>query len=139
MDGVVTDTARLHADAWTAVFDDLLRRRADEGRGDFAPFTVEDYLTYVDGRPRLDGIQGFLASRGLDLPFGDPDDPPGNGSVCAVGNRKDRSFVDLILRDGVRAFDDALALLDRARGRRASPSPRCRPAGTRPRCCDRPG
>ncbi len=113
VDGVVTDTARVHAAAWTSVFDDVLRRRADAGLGDFTPFTLEDYLTYVDGRPRYEGVQGFLASRTIDLPAGSPVDPPGNDTVCAIGNRKDRTFVDLILRDGVRAFPDALALLGR--------------------------
>jgi alpha,alpha-trehalase len=113
VDGVVTDTARVHAAAWTSVFDDVLRKGADAGLGDFTPFTLEDYLTYVDGRPRYEGVQGFLASRAIDLPAGSPVDPPGNDTVCAIGNRKDRTFVDLILRDGVRAFPDALALLGR--------------------------
>lgn len=113
VDGVITDTARVHAAAWTSVFDDVLRRRADAGLGDFARFTPQDYLTHVDGRPRYEGVQSFLDSRGIDLPTGAPDDPPGNDTVCAIGNRKDRTFVDLILRDGVRAFPDALGLLTR--------------------------
>ncbi len=113
VDGVITDTARVHAAAWTSVFDDVLRKRADAGLGAFSPFTPEDYLTHVDGRPRYEGVQTFLDSRGIDLPTGAPDDPPGNDTVCAIGNRKDRTFVDLILRDGVRAFPDALALLAR--------------------------
>jgi alpha,alpha-trehalase len=113
VDGVVTDTARVHASAWTAVFDDILRRRAAAGLGDFEPFTPDDYLAFVDGKPRYDGVQSFLASRRIDLPHGSPDDPPGNDTICAIGNRKDRFFIDLILRDGVRAFPDALALLER--------------------------
>ena len=113
VDGVITDTARVHATAWTSVFDDVLRKRADAGLGDVAPFTPEDYLTYVDGRPRYEGVRSFLDSRGIDLPTGAPDNPPGNDTVCAIGNRKDRTFVDLILRDGVRAFPDALALVAR--------------------------
>lgn len=112
VDGVVTDTARVHADAWTAVFDDLLRRRAGAG-AELEPFTPDDYLAYVDGRSRLDGVTTFLASRGIELPHGSPDDPPGNDTVCAVGNRKDRSFVDLILRDGVQAFPDTIGLIER--------------------------
>lgn len=113
VDGVITDTARVHATAWTSVFDDVLRKRADAGLDDFAPFTPQDYLSHVDGRPRYEGVQSFLDSRGIDLPTGAPDDPPGNDTVCAIGNRKDRTFVDLILRDGVRAFPDALALVAR--------------------------
>jgi alpha,alpha-trehalase len=104
VDGVVTDTATVHAAAWKAVFDEV----ADE------PFRLpEDYRAYVDGKPRYDGVSSFLASRGITLPYGSPDDAPGRDTVCAIGNRKDRCFLDLILRDGVRAFPDALRLLDR--------------------------
>lgn len=115
VDGVVTDTARIHAGAWAAVFDDVLRRRAEDGGDAFVAFSPEDYLAHVDGRGRYDGVAGFLASRGVDLPWGAPDDPPGNDTVCAIGNRKDRIFVDLILRDGVRPFPDTDDLLRRLR------------------------
>lgn len=116
VDGVLTDTARVHATAWRVVFDDLLRRRADATGHPFEPFSEQDYLACVDGKPRYDGARSFLVSRGIDLPEGAPDDPPGDGSVCAIGNRKDRRFVDLILRDGVQSFPDALALLERLIG-----------------------
>lgn len=113
VDGVLTDTARVHAAAWQAVFDDLLRRRGAAAGGEVEPFSDQDYLAYVDGKPRYDGARSFLESRGIELPAGDPDDPPGDATVCAVGNRKDRWFLDLILRDGVRAFPDAVDLVDR--------------------------
>lgn len=115
VDGVVTDTARIHAAAWTAVFDDHLRRQADAAREAFEPFRPEDYRTYVDGKPRYDGVDSFLASRSIALPFGTPNDPPGVETVCGIGNRKDRCFIDLILRDGVHAFPDTLDLLSRLR------------------------
>jgi alpha,alpha-trehalase len=113
VDGVLTDTARVHAAAWRAVFDEFLGRRADATGHPFEPFSDHDYLAYVDGKPRYDGARSFLASRGIELPPGTPDDPPGDESICAIGNRKDRRFVDLILRDGVQSFPDALVLLDR--------------------------
>ena len=116
VDGVVIDTARVHAGAWKAVFDDVLRRRAEAGTEGFAPFTPAR-LPRPRGRPvPLRRRSRFLASRGIDLPEGSPEDPPGNDTVCAIGNRKDRSLVDLILRDGVRALPDTLALLDRLAG-----------------------
>ncbi len=116
VDGVLTDTARVHQTVWRAVFDDLLCRQAEATGRPFEPFSEQDYLAYVDGKPRYDGARSFLVSRGIDLPEGAPDDPPGDGSVCAIGNRKDRQFVDLILRDGVQSFPDALALLERLNG-----------------------
>ena len=116
VDGVLTDTARVHQTAWRAVFDDLLRRRTEAAGDEFEPFSEHDYLAYVDGKPRYDGVRSFLRSRGVELADGAPDDPPGDGTVCAVGNRKDRRFVDLILRDGVQTFPDAAALLERLAG-----------------------
>jgi beta-phosphoglucomutase-like phosphatase (HAD superfamily) len=75
-DGVVTDTASVHGTAWTRLFDAYLRERADRLGEPFRPFEPADYLRYVDGRPRFDGVASFLASRGITLPFGDPSDPP---------------------------------------------------------------
>lgn len=119
-DGVITDSARVHAAAWKEAFDDCLREWRErgggqprEGPGDrFRPFDVrEDYRRYVDGRSRLDGAAAFLASRGLDLPPGEPDDPPGNGTVRAVAARKERLFTAALRQDGVRAWPGTLRLL----------------------------
>ena len=77
LDGVLTDTASVHAAAWKQMFDDYLRARSERDGTPFKEFDVQaDYVPYVDGRPRLDGTRGFLQSRGIDLPEGSPDDPP---------------------------------------------------------------
>src|ERR687885_564876 len=85
LDGVITKTAVVHAAAWKQTFDDFLRAR--DG-ADFRPFEDSDYDEYVDGRPRADGVRTFLASRGIRLPEGAPDDPPEADTINGVGNRK---------------------------------------------------
>jgi beta-phosphoglucomutase family hydrolase len=114
-DGVVTDTARVHAAAWKQVFDEFLSRRATTAAGtgeDLRPFEVRaDYLRYVDGKPRLDGVRGFLQARGIALPEGGPDDPPDRDTVYTLGARKDAQFVAEIERTGVTAFPSTVALV----------------------------
>ncbi|MCB1991655.1 MAG: trehalose-phosphatase [Geminicoccaceae bacterium] len=112
MDGVLTDTARTHEAAWKTVFDAFLEAR--DGRG-FAPFTTADYRRHVDGKPRLDGVRDFLASRGIDLPLGGSDDAPDAPTIRALGRRKNQAFLDRVAREGVSAFADAVAFVDRAR------------------------
>jgi beta-phosphoglucomutase family hydrolase len=86
LDGVLTSTAAIHAEAWKTMFDEYLRKR--EGAG-FRPFDIgSDYKQYVDGKPRYEGVRSFLAARGIALPDGDPHDPPSDASVCGLGNRK---------------------------------------------------
>ena len=114
-DGVVTDTASVHARAWARMFDRFLRRRADATGGSFSPFTDEDYRRYVDGRPRYDGVRSFLASRGVTLPQGDASDAPDEETVCGLGNRKDQDFLEHLRRDGVVAFPTTVELLERLR------------------------
>ncbi|MFG3436467.1 HAD family hydrolase [Nonomuraea sp. NPDC047897] len=110
-DGVVTDTARVHAAAWKHVFDGFLRGRS-------APFDVRaDYLRHVDGRSRLDGVRTFLAARGISLPEGCPDDEPGAPTVYGLGLAKDALFVEQIRRHGVAAFPSTVALLHELRRR----------------------
>jgi HAD superfamily hydrolase (TIGR01509 family) len=93
LDGVITFTARVHAAAWKELFDSFLRERAQKLGQAFVPFdATSDYLQYVDGKPRYDGVASFLASRGITLPFGHSDDPPDAGTVTALGNRKDELF-----------------------------------------------
>jgi trehalose-phosphatase len=114
MDGVVTDTARAHAAAWKQLFDPFLQRRAEAEGGTFTPFDeAEDYLTYVDGKPRYEGVASFLGSRGIELPWGDPSDPPGDATVCALGNRKDRLFNDWLADNPVPVFGTTVALIRR--------------------------
>ncbi|MGY1523947.1 HAD family hydrolase [Streptomyces sp. MN3] len=128
LDGVVTRTAVVHAAAWKEMFDAFLRERDGEG---FAPFTAADYDAYVDGRPRADGVRTFLASRGIELPAGAPDDPPAAATVHGLGNRKNELLLARIRTDGVEPYDSTLAYLHavRARGLRTaivSSSANCR-------------
>jgi beta-phosphoglucomutase family hydrolase len=111
MDGVVTDTASTHCRAWKVVFDDYLRARAT-GRGEpFGEFTEEDYLQFVDGKPRYDGVRSFLSSRGIELPEGDRSDAPGTASVCALGNLKDEIFERSVREAGVVPFASTVRML----------------------------
>jgi alpha,alpha-trehalase len=113
-DGVLTRTATVHAAAWKLLFDDVLRHRAGPGRP-FAEFTEDDYRRYVDGMPRYDGVRRFLESRGIDLPPGSPSDPPGDDSVCALGNRKNEAFLAELETHGVEPFATTIALLGQLR------------------------
>lgn len=120
LDGVVTKTAVVHAAAWKETFDAFLRERDGEG---FRPFdTADDYDEYVDGRPRADGVRTFLASRGVELPEGDPDDPPHARTVHGLGNRKNALLLEKIRTQGVEAYEGTVRYLDavRARGLRTA-------------------
>lgn len=115
LDGVLTDTASVHSAAWAETFDEFLHRRADEHGEEFRPFDpVEDYLAYVDGKPRRDGVRDFLASRGVTLPPGQPDDPPDAQTVYGVGNRKNELLLKRIRSDGVEVFDGSRRYLQEA-------------------------
>jgi beta-phosphoglucomutase family hydrolase len=112
LDGVLTGTAELHRQAWKRTFDDFLARRDGPG---FRPFTDQDYLAYVDGRPRADGVRTFLESRGVHLPEGEPDDPPGDGTVNSVGNTKNELLLKVIDEEGVRPYAGSRRYLEAAR------------------------
>ncbi len=104
LDGVLTKTAAVHAAAWKQMFDDFLRDRS--GGRDFRPFDAhDDYDEYVDGKPRADGVRDFLRSRGIELPDGGPDDPPGAQTVHGLGNRKNELLLKRIHDDGVQVYD----------------------------------
>ena len=112
LDGVLTATARLHAASWKRMFDDYLRDRASARGEPFRPFEMPgDYVRFVDGRPRYDGVRTFLASRGITLDDGDSDDPPGGETVCGLGNRKNAMFADLLASEGVEVYDGSLAVV----------------------------
>ena len=112
LDGVVTQTAKTHFSAWKKTFDDFLEKRTQGDGKDFRPFTYErDYLPYVDGKPRYKGVQSFLESRDIELPYGEPEDGPGYGTVCAVGNRKNAMFRELVEREGVEVYQSSLDLI----------------------------
>lgn len=116
LDGVVTRTAALHAATWRQLFDDFLRRRAEAGGEAFRPFDVDgDYRRDVDGKPRHDGIRSFLASRGIILPEGQPDDGPGRETVFGLGARKNELFREALARSGVEVFEGSVAFIRRLR------------------------
>ncbi|MET1011289.1 MAG: HAD family hydrolase, partial [Actinomycetota bacterium] len=115
MDGVVTDTARVHADAWTRLFDRFLRDRVKTTGGTFRPFTADDYRQSIDGKPRYDGVRSFLATRGITLAEGEPTDPPDRQTICGLGNRKDGYFLEHLREQGIAAFPTTVALLEELR------------------------
>ncbi len=99
LDGVITPTAEIHEHAWGELFAEH-------------DYTDADYLAYIDGKPRYDGVRSFLASRGITLPDGDPSDPPGTETVCALGNRKNLLFNEILGRDGIAPYPGSAATLD---------------------------
>ena len=110
LDGVVTRTARLHAQAWKLIFDEFLERHA--GGEPFLPFDIEtDYAEYVDGKPRYDGVQSFLESRSIRLPQGEVTDSPGQETVCGLGNCKNQVYNEMLNAGGVDVFDDTVACI----------------------------
>jgi beta-phosphoglucomutase family hydrolase len=115
LDGVLTQTAKVHAAAWKEMFDAYLRQRADASGEPFAEFTQADYESYVDGLPRADGVTRFLASRGITLPPGGPDDPPEAETVAGLGNRKNALVLRLIHDDGVEVYEGSVRYLHAVR------------------------
>jgi beta-phosphoglucomutase family hydrolase len=110
LDGVLTPTAKVHAAAWKQMFDEFLR-----GRGERPFDEIGDYDEYVDGRPRLDGVRSFLASRGIELPEGDPEDPPGAETVAGLGNRKNEIVLRMFREGGVEAYPGSVRYVQAAR------------------------
>lgn len=116
MDGVLTMTMKIHAACWKRMFDAYLQQRAVEHGTEFRPFEVAtDYKAYVDGKLRYDGVQSFLASRGIELPYGNPGDDPSRETVCGLGNRKDRLVNEILASDGVEMLDGAVELVEAVR------------------------
>jgi beta-phosphoglucomutase family hydrolase len=113
LDGVLTDTASVHTKAWKAMFDAYLRQRAERTGERFVPFDpAVDYRKFVDGKKREDGIRSFLASRGIELPDGSPDDPPDAETVYGLGNRKNQMFQKTLHDDGVEVFEGSRRYLE---------------------------
>jgi beta-phosphoglucomutase family hydrolase len=132
LDGVLTQTAQVHAAAWRQMFDDYLRGRTAAHGEPFRPFDpLHDYDEYVDGKPRDEGVRSFLASRDIRLPEGSADDPPGADTVHGLGNRKNEILLQLIRRQGVRPYEGSVRYVQAAQAaglRRAvvSSSTNCR-------------
>lgn len=107
LDGVLTPTADVHMHAWAKMFSDFLNSRGSE-----RPYAEQDYFDYIDGKPRYDGVRSFLASRQIELPEGEPSDPPSAETVCGLGNRKNDAFTEVLRDEGVQAYPGSVAFLD---------------------------
>jgi beta-phosphoglucomutase family hydrolase len=116
LDGVITDTASIHAACWKRMFDEYLQNRATQRGEVFRPFDIAlDYGVYVDGKPRFDGVRDFLTSRGIRLPEGSPDDPPEAETVDGLGNRKN-DLVNKIIEDkGVEPYEGSVTFIRQLR------------------------
>jgi HAD superfamily hydrolase (TIGR01509 family) len=106
LDGVLTPTAVVHMHAWSRLFTPVL-----EAAG-AVPYTDADYFAHVDGKPRYDGVRSLLASRGIELPWGDPTDPPEAETVCGLGNRKNAVFTQVLETEGVQPYPGSVRLVD---------------------------
>jgi beta-phosphoglucomutase family hydrolase len=116
LDGVLTQTAKVHAAAWKQMFDAYLRERAERTDEELVPFDpVGDYDEYVDGKPRYEGVRSFLQARGIELPEGGPDDPPGAETIHALGDRKNRIVLELIREHGVEPYEGSVRYVHAAR------------------------
>ena len=111
LDGVVTQTALVHAAAWKHLFDDFLRQHAAETGTPFRPFDEVGDYAIIGGKPRYDGVQSFLASRGIHLPWGSPSDGAEARTVCGLGNRKNEMLREAIEIHGVRAYESTINLI----------------------------
>jgi beta-phosphoglucomutase family hydrolase len=116
LDGVLTKTAKVHAAAWKQMFDAYLEERATRRGDPFEPFDpVTDYDEYVDGKPRYEGVESFLSSRGIDLPRGQPGDPPDAETIDGLGNRKNEIVLSLIRERGVEPYEGSVRYVKAAK------------------------
>lgn len=116
LDGVLTDTANLHATCWKQMFDEYLLERARQTGTAFRPFDIDtDYRLHVDGKPRFNGVRDFLRSRGIELPEGDPGDPSEVETICGLGNRKDELVDRAIVDVGVEPYDGSVQFIHQLR------------------------
>jgi beta-phosphoglucomutase family hydrolase len=107
LDGVLTPTAEVHMRAWRRLFTDFLIKRGID-----QPYLESDYFSYIDGKPRYDGVRAFLASRGVQLADGEPNDSPTAETVCGLGNRKNEFFGEVLREEGVQPYPGSVQLLD---------------------------
>lgn len=105
LDGVLTPTADVHMEAWRALFTDFAAAHRLE------PYQDEDYFSYIDGKPRYDGVASFLQSRAIELPWGSPDDGPQEMTVCGLGNRKDAHVHHLLATQPVYPYPGSVQFL----------------------------
>ena len=112
LDGVITQTEKVHFKAWKRTFDNYLQKRknlSDEQRRRFG--NEKDYLPYVDGKPRYQGVKSFLDSRDISIPFGRPEDPPGKATICGLGNKKNELFRELVATEGLEIYQSTIQLV----------------------------
>jgi beta-phosphoglucomutase family hydrolase len=132
LDGVITNTASIHSTAWKQMFDEFLKLRSERTGEPFRAFNhLDDYLPYVDGKPRYQGVASFLESRGIELPYGDPSDPPGMETICGLGNRKNELFNEMIQTREVEVYQTSVEFIRQLKRRNigvgvASSSKNCR-------------
>jgi len=117
LDGVVTKTAMVHSRSWKKVFDEYLQLAAHREDKPFRVFTEDDYLKYVDGKPRYQGVDSFLKSRDINLSWGNPQDKPGNETVCGIGNKKNDKFIQIIESQGVEAYASTVEFINKLKSR----------------------
>ena len=116
LDGVLTKTATIHAAAWKEIFDDYLHKRSARTGEEFVPFDpIADYDSYVDGKPRYDGVRSFLAARGIELPEGGPEAAPDSETVRGLGDRKNKLVLQMIRERGVEVYEGSVRYLEAAR------------------------
>ena len=112
LDGVITKTALVHSAAWKKMFDEYLLEREKKHGEPFREFShEEDYLRYVDGKARYDGVESFLNSRGINLPYGNPSDSSDKETICGLGNMKNQAFNAVLERDGVEVYKSTVSLI----------------------------
>jgi trehalose-phosphatase len=111
LDGVLTDTASLHYAAWKRTFDEFLEKRPRREGAPYLPFKRSDYLDYVDGKPRYDGVKDFLASRHISIPWGNEHEGPTGETVCGLGNRKDRYYLSLLRKKGPKLYPTSVEFI----------------------------
>lgn len=111
LDGVITKTAIAHTAAWKKMFDDYLLTRKKNYNEPFREFSQADYLAFVDGKPRYNGVASFLESRQIDLPWGSPDDSTESETICGLGNRKNEAFNDVLKREGAEVYPSSQKLI----------------------------
>ena len=132
LDGVITGTAKIHSLAWEAMFNSFLKNYAEVNNEPYVPFDPsQDYLKYVDGKPRMEGVKSFLASRDIEIPYGELDDIPEQETVCGLGNRKNSLFTEILVKEGPEVFLSSVDFIKalKARGVRigiASSSRNCK-------------
>ena len=109
LDGVITQTAKVHFKAWKQTFDAFLTKRKGLSKEQKRPFThEEDYLPYVDGKPRYEGVKSFLDSRSISIPYGEPSDAPDKETICGIGNRKNQLFNDVLKKEGADVYESSI-------------------------------